>query len=185
MLRVTSALLAAALGVGCFSQTDRIIELDEDFEDCGLCRWSVTGDVGVISTIHPGEHAARLGSYAKLEQQIDVARGNGYDPGDGVQGNLQDGPWVEYSTDCDVGADLSVTHEAAGWAIKVLPGVRTADADGSLRRVYLTLPRLDQPDPYGSSPPPDPFTRFTIATESSICTVDKVRLEIAAPEYGY
>ena len=184
MLRVTCA-LAAVLGAACFTRADSIIKLDEDFEDCGLCHWSVTGDVGVVSTIHPGEHAARLGPGAKLEQAVSIPRGDGYDPGDGVQGNLDDGPWVEYSTDCDVGAGLTVTHEADGWAIRLLPGVRSGTEDGSLRRVYLTLPRLDPSDALGNGPPPDPFTRFTIATTVAPCTVDKLRLEIAAPEYAY
>jgi hypothetical protein len=183
MLRVTCA-LAAVLGAGCLTHPDRIV-FDEDFEDCGLCHWSVAGDVGLVSTIHPGEHAARLGPGAKLEQLVSISRGGGYDPGDGVAGNLDDGPWLEYSTDCDVGADLTVTREAAGWAIRLLPGLRSGAGDGSLRRVHLSLPRLDPPDPFGDPPPPAPFTRITIATPAAPCTVDKLRLVIAAPEYGY
>ena len=115
-----------------------------------------------------------------------MSRGTAYDPGDGVQGNLGDGPWIEYSTDCDVGADLAVTQEAAGWAIRVVAGARSDHADGALRRVHLTLPRLDPPIVSGDAvPPAAPLSRLTIATTVTPCTVDKLRLEIAAPEYGY
>ena len=126
-------LLATVVLAGCLEAEDDVVQLAEDFEGCGGCTWTFTGDVTIVTTNHPGEHAARLGAGAVLAHPRRIERFvDGPDDGNYDYEDFSDGNWLEYSTDC---TDLPGFEPSEGVVFT------ECETDGISYRLTTTHPR--------------------------------------------
>lgn len=168
------ALLLVTFAAGCLTPLDDDrIQWHEDFEACdGLCAWSTDGDVRHVSTYHPGEHAMSLAPHTKASHALAILRAAGGDDDDPYDpGNLTDGNWLEFSTDC-VGPGALVLLRADGTGTRHELDVLLDDRDvGPFTRHRLSFPPL----------PPDVAVEFTaihLRTRTLACLVDNLAVRI-------
>lgn len=169
--------MLAVLG-GCLTPEDDRVDFSEDFERCGTCDWQVSGDVSVVTTVHPGEHAVRLGEGAVLGHALGIGRTVGSDE-DGWNGNFSDGNWIEYTTDCTGTPRLALDPEGAV-AVAVRVRLEGAVGDGFVRR-RLMFPPLPIDAPEGEM---ITFSRLTIETGAP-CRLDNVRVMVSGGTIAY
>lgn len=184
-------MLASVLVVaGCLDHEDDRVQFDEGFEVCGACNWTTTGDVEIVTTNHPGEHAARLGEGAVLRAELAIQRwvdGNvddyGYD-----QGDFSDGNWIEYSTDCGGRPLLQLLPNGTDMAIFL----RLHEPPGQpFERRKMMLPILPYSwvdptpeDPYDDEEAMVTFRSLTIEAGAP-CVIDNIRLMVSGGTLGY
>lgn len=124
----------------CLEPEDDLVDFSEDWETCGTCGWEVTGDVTIVTTNHPGEHAARMGDNGRLQHPLGIVRELG-DPEQSWQGNFTDGNWIEYSTDCVGPPRLAIDPFVGELAVRMrLEG--PVDEGGRFVRRKLMFPPL-------------------------------------------
>jgi hypothetical protein len=167
-----------ALG-GCLDYEDDRVDFAEDFEGCGACTWAWTGEVNVVTTVHSGEHAARLGTDGVMVHDLQIVRAldsesqNGWDAD-----SFTDGNWIEYSTDCAgtpklaiewLGADLAVHLRLAG------------PAGETFERRKLMFPPLPAVDPLLEM---ITFRRLTVDTAAP-CRIDNLRVMVSGGTIAY
>lgn len=178
-------LLSLAASAGCLDSEDDQVQFAEDFERCGGgCDWVSDGDVTIVTTNHPGEHAARLGAGAAMRHALNIDR-ELTDP-DAYESSMSDGNWIEYSTDCDGRPGLAL--EPFGPDVQVRLVLAGAPAIELTRR-KLMFPAL----PPGAIPPDDPddyrgpIVRFrSLAVEADApCRIDNLRVMVSGGTLGY
>jgi len=184
-------LLALLLPAGCLEPEDDRVQLAEDFEGCGGCTWTFTGDIEIVTTNHPGEHAARLGAGAVLSHPLQVERyvDSGEDYGYQYE-DFSDGNWLEYSTDCGGRPGLRVDGAGSDLFIHA----RLEEPPGQpFERRKLMLPRLPAgivtdptpEDPYDDyDDVPVIFRELTIEAGAP-CRIDNIRLMVSGGTLGY
>lgn len=182
----------SGLGVtGCLGYEDDQVQLGEDFEGCGACTWTRTGDVTIVTTNHPGEHAARLGVDAALSHDLAIERtlgdGDGYDYGGD---NFSDGNWLEYSSDCTGTPGLALEPLGSDIAIRLRLEAPAGDAFARRKVMLPAIPAAAVP-PDVPDDPYDPydgvsvtFRRLTIETGAP-CRLDNLRLMVSGGTLGY
>lgn len=188
-------LCVAMASGGCLEAEDDLVQFAEDFED-GVDGWSVVGEVAVVTTNHPGEHAVWLAPGASMTHTLAITReidrnGSPYD------GGFTDGNWIEYSGDC--GGRPSLTLEPAsdppGTGVGTGVGVRLV-LEGPPRQGFARtrlmfpalppfIPQPDDDDPWSPSDPPDVrFTSLVLAAQAP-CHVDNLRVMVSGGTLGY
>lgn len=177
---MTRTILVTVLGLvaGCLTPEDDIVDFSEDFERCGTCDWQVAGDVSVVTTVHPGEHAVRLGEGAGLEHALGIGRTVG-DAQDAWSGNFTDGNWIEYTTDCTGTPRLALDPDGV---VEVAVRVRLEGpaGDGFLRR-RLMFPPLPI---WAGEDETITFTRLLVETGAP-CRLDNVRVMVSGGTLAY
>lgn len=186
-------MLAAVLLGGCLDYEDDQIQWSEDFEN-GVAMWNQAGDVTVVTTNHPGEHAVRLGVDASIAHGLGITRqvDTDSDPyGDG----FTDGNWIEYSSDCPGRPALALepmtTPPERTTPVRVRlvlegPPIETFTRD---RLMFPALPAFIAPpegDPW--DPPPDQYTiQFgsLLIETTAPCRVDNLRIMVSGGTLGY
>ena len=183
--------LALAFG-GCLEAEDDVVQFAEDFED-GIEGWTASGELGVVTTNHPGEHALWLTPGASITHPLDITRAIDIDEspyGDG----FTDGNWVEYSGDCGGRPALALepTTEPPGSLVRVRLVLEGPPRD-AFTRTKLMFPALppfipapdDDEDPYAPNDPPDVrFTSLVVAAQAP-CHLDNLRLMVSGGTLGY
>lgn len=167
-----SLLLLPALAGGCLPTADGIVVVDERFEDCVECRWTIDGSVEQVASFHPGEHALRFVTPTTMTLPVTI----------NIWDDLSDGHWLEYSSNCDGAPELWVAPDSAGWHVFVVIPMVADGEPGGFERSYANLPPIPRPD-------------FTAATISAVtvtvddpqgpCAIDNLRIVQPAPESGY
>jgi len=183
--------LAVASG-GCLEAEDDVVQFEEDFED-GVASWTVVGEVAVVSTNHPGEHAVWLAPGASMTHALSITRAlEGNDSPYG--GGFTDGNWIEYTGDC--GGRPSLALEPASDPPDASVGVRLVlegPPQQGFARTRLMFPALpafipqpdDDDDPWSPSDPPDVrFTSLVLAARAP-CHVDNLRVMVSGGTLGY
>jgi hypothetical protein len=183
----------ACLAGGCLQPEDDTLQFAEDFEG-ELSGWTMTGEVAVVTTNHPGEHAMWLAPGASMEHALSITRSydgdeNYYDDG------FTDGNWIEYSVDCGGRPALSlepVTLPAGTDNRLRVRVVIEGPPIGGFAREKLMFPALpsfiaplpDDPDfPYNDVPDIQ-FTSLVVAS-SAPCHVDNLRILVSGGTLGY
>ncbi len=170
MSRMSLVLLAAMAG-GCLESGDGIVMVDERFEDCVECRWTIDGSVAQVTTIHPGEHGLRFLTTTSMAMPVSVT----------IWDELSDGHWLEYSTDCGGGPEVwNEPDGAGGWHVFARIPMVAEGAPGPFERAYANLPPISAGE-------------YTAATISGLtvfvddpqgpCAIDNLRLIQPEPEY--
>jgi hypothetical protein len=180
---------------GCLENEDDTVQLTEDFET-GLSMWNVAGDVEIVTTNHPGEHAARLGVGATLARGIQITRMMS-DPDDpwGREG-FTDGNWIEYSSDCAgrpaLALEATTTPPVQNTPVRVRLVLEGPPVAGTFTRDKLMFPALPAyvlpPEGNSWDPPPDPypitFGQIVVGTDAP-CIVDNLRIMVSGGTLGY
>lgn len=181
------------LGGGCLQPEDDTVQFAEDFED-GVNGWVTSGEVDVVTTNHPGEHAAWLAPGASIEHAMSINRS--WDGDDYYDDGFTDGNWIEYSVDCGGRPALSLEP------VTLPPGtdrnvrvrlVIEGPPIGGFAREKLMFPALpafiappddDDDDDDWNDPPDLTFASLVIASAAP-CHVDNVRVMVSGGTLGY
>jgi len=189
-IRLLLTVAVATTGTtGCLDWEDDQVQFGEDFEGCGGCSWTFEGDVTIVSTVHPGEHAARLGGGARMQHPLQIQRAVDNDDVGYSQDGFTDGNWLEYSSDCTGRPALAL--EPLGAGVQVRLRIEGPPEHGFTRR-RLMFPAL----PPGLAPPPDwstdpyaePWTFMfgNLVVESAApCRVDNLRIMVSGGTVAY
>lgn len=178
----------------CLEPEDDTLQFAEDFED-GIQEWSAFGEVSIVTTNHPGEHAAFLAPGASIEHPLAIVREIDTDEGYYDDG-FTDGNWIEYSGDC--GGRPALFLEPATWPAGTDRNIRVrlmieGPPVGAFGRTKLMFPAL----PSFIAPPPDdqdpwdpnnlPDARFTqlVLYALAPCHVDNLRVMVSGGTLGY
>lgn len=167
-----SLFLLPALAVGCLQPADGYVMVDERFEDCVECRWSVDGRIEQVTTVHPAEHGLHFLETTAMSLPINIT----------IQDELSDGHWLEYSTNCGGAPEIWTAPGVGGWQVLArIPMVADA-APGAFDRVYGNLPPIGR-DLYETIT----MTSLTLIVESPSgpCAIDNLRLVQPEPEEGW
>ncbi len=159
-------LIFAILLSGCWPEED-VVLFDERFED-GFARWSISGAVNPVETVHPGETGVYFSDWTSMSTAVTAT----------VYDEYSDGLWVEYSATCGGAPQLNLWGSELWLDLPVGDGDRYPD--GEFERVHLSVP------PIGGS---YSITSFTIATSGGLpspqCLLDNVRIMQPQVDYGY
>lgn len=157
-------LLSVLFATGCPPDQDNLI-LDERFEDpvAFAQNWVVSGQVQLVTTYHPAEHALQPVGAATLTRAVYLAI---YDPSG-------DGEWLEYSTPCSGEPELW-NQQAADGSYQVFASI-VAGAPTEWRRVHANLPQVPV-DPYGSTATTISSLTLQLLDTSGQCPIDNLRL---------
>jgi hypothetical protein len=169
-------LLPLLLAAGCLEAEDDVVDFAEDFETCLECHWNITGDVEIVTTVHPGEHAARLGGDAVLHHDIVIERA--YESDNGYPDNFSDGNWIEFSTDCAGTPLLAIEGTASELRVRVR---LEAPWDETFMRRRLMFPPLPG---YIDDGETVVFRHLVIETGAP-CRLDNLRLMVSGGTLGY
>ncbi len=180
--------------VGCLGYEDDQVQFGDDFET-GAATWTIAGDVTVVTTNHPGEHAARLGPGATMAHGLSIMR-TVADPSDQYGEGFSDGNWIEYTTDCSGRPALSLEPLTTppGGDRSVLVRLRLVgppETDFARRRLmFPALPAFvawpDDPD--DPNPSDGAYQiRFASLVLMSVapCRVDNLRVMVSGGTLGY
>lgn len=180
-------LFAFVLGAaGCLDWEDDQVQFGEDFEGCGGCTWVPSGDFTIVTTNHPGEHAARLGAGATISHALTIERFVDLD--DGYNEEFSDGNWLEYSTDCQGRPGLALEPNAGAIGIRLR--LEAPSGDPFTRR-KLMLPAIPPEAVPAEDLDPDDYEGVSVifnqlAIESAApCRLDNVRLMISGGTVAY
>jgi len=188
-MRILLLAFALVSVTGCLEPEDDQVQLAEDFEGCGGCTWTFTGEVSIVTTNHPGEHAARLGAGAVIAHPLQIERYvDGDDYGTESQ-DFTDGNWIEYSTDCGGRPGLRLDYAGNDLFIRVR---LEAPPDQAFGRRKLMLPKLPigpidptPEDPYDEeNNVPVVFRELTIESGAP-CRIDNIRLMVSGGTLAY
>lgn len=191
----TIVCLALATGVGgCLEAEDDTVQFTEDFED-GLDLWGVSGEVSIVTTNHPGEHAVFLAPGASIVHAVSIIRQIDVDDNPYGEG-FTDGNWIEYSSDCAGRPALALEP------VTLPPGtdrqvrirlVIEGPPAGGFGRTKLMFPALpsfvapapDDDDPWDPNNPPDVrFSELYVGARAP-CHVDNLRVMVSGGTLGY
>ncbi len=185
-------MVLAASAAGCLETEDDTIQFSDDFETPIYVNWLWGGDVQMVTTTHPGEHAAMIGPGAWMEHVLSINRIVD-DPDDQWGQGFSDGNWIEYTTDCTGRPALAIEP------FTIPPGAdRTArirlvldgSGGGEFGRRKLMLPAL----PAFLGPPDEPgyeeymiqFRAVRLETgPAAVCTIDNLHLMVSGGTLGY
>lgn len=166
---VLAVLVALVPGAGCLQPLEQIILVDERFED-GLDAWTVTGEVEIVPTYHPGEHGLRFVEWAELDRAISHY----------IYDQFQDGNWIEYTTSCGGTPDLWLEPLPDGTQ-RVVVAIPTA-SDGTpeeFERVFVSVAPLPRSDAG-----PTILGVLTVVADAGPCVIDNLRLVMPQPDNG-
>lgn len=175
-------LALAALAAGCLTPEDDVVQFVDDFE-AGLATWALEGDVSIVTTYHPGEHAARLGPGARMSHALDVRRTIGEEGG--WRDGFSDGNWLEYTTDCGGRPTLALEPATSppGPQVRIRLGLDAPPAPDLLRRKHM-LPALPAFVGDGDASGEVRFTALVIEAGAR-CHLDKLQLMVSGGSIGY
>jgi hypothetical protein len=191
-LLACSAAVLAASAAGCLEIEDDTIQFSDNFETAIYVSWIWGGDIQMVTTIHPGEHAAMIGPGAWMEHALSIDRI--VDEDDPWGQSFSDGNWIEYTSDCVGRPALTIDP------FTVPPGADRAarirlvldgPIDSTFARRKLMLPAL----PAFLGPPDEPawaeeymiqFRALRIETApAAVCTIDNLHVMVSGGSLGY
>ena len=138
-------LFAAVVLGGCLDSEDDTVQFEEDFEN-GLQMWNLSGEVSIVTTNHPGEHAVWLAPGASIAHGLQIDRAIDTDPDPYDQG-FTDGNWIEYSSDCSGRPALTLepmTLPPGSDDMVRIRLVMEGPPDSDFNRTKLMFPALDR-----------------------------------------
>jgi hypothetical protein len=190
--RLASLALGLAVLVpaaGCvLDPEDDTVQFADDFEH-GLDGWATAGGVAVVTTYHPGEHAARLAPGASMVAQLGIVRDAAPDPYD-WNGGFTDGNWLEYSTECAGRPSLTLEPATSppgpSIAVRLRHDGPPADDLGRRKLMFPALPAFavqpDPDDPYDGYEVT--FARLEVIADAP-CLIDNLRLMVSGGTLAY
>jgi hypothetical protein len=186
--------VSVLLSSGCLDYEDDSIQFAEDFEN-DLAMWNQAGDVTIVTTNHPGEHAVRLGVGATIARGIQITREmSGSDNPYGSEG-FTDGNWIEYSSDCagrpSLALEAMTTPPVQTTPVRVRLVLEGPPVEDTFTRDRLMFPAL----PDYVVPEPDPWNEQTdsysltfgqiVVGTNAPCRVDNLRIMVSGGTLGY